>query len=119
MDFDEARVAGLGVFLDSHVDGRGELRRRIRELGTDLHHDQETDRSLTAVGQRDDPRPDRERTRALFVRFAQRARTRHEARPERPDPEYERCATNWSSRISIWCAFSRSSSPIAARRSTT
>lgn len=38
--------------------------------------------------ERDDPRPDRERTRALFVRFAQ-ARARHAADPERADPEYE------------------------------
>jgi RNA polymerase sigma-B factor len=41
------------------------------------------------VGQRDDPRPDRERTRSLFLRFAH-VRTRHEAQPEGLDPEYER-----------------------------
>jgi RNA polymerase sigma-B factor len=40
------------------------------------------------VLQRDDSRPDRERTRALFVRFAQ-ARTRHLENPDRHLPEYE------------------------------
>jgi RNA polymerase sigma-B factor len=40
------------------------------------------------VRERDDARPDRERTRALFKGFI-RARARHEERPERPDAEYE------------------------------
>ncbi|HZY99018.1 MAG TPA: SigB/SigF/SigG family RNA polymerase sigma factor [Candidatus Baltobacteraceae bacterium] len=38
--------------------------------------------------ERDDSRPDRERTRALFSRFSD-ARTRHDERPEPHDPEYE------------------------------
>jgi RNA polymerase sigma-B factor len=40
------------------------------------------------VLERDDSRPDRERTRALFSRFA-RARARHSRNPKRPNPEYE------------------------------
>jgi RNA polymerase sigma-B factor len=40
------------------------------------------------VTERDDARPDRERTRALFARFIH-SRTRHAERPERPDAEYE------------------------------
>lgn len=39
--------------------------------------------------EREDPRPDRERTRALFVRFID-ARARHERQPDRYDAEYER-----------------------------
>ncbi len=39
--------------------------------------------------ERDEARPNRKRTRALFARFI-RARARHEQRPERPDSEYER-----------------------------
>ena len=39
--------------------------------------------------QREETRPDRKRTRRLFARFI-RARRRHEASPESPDPEYER-----------------------------
>ncbi|HKE36634.1 MAG TPA: SigB/SigF/SigG family RNA polymerase sigma factor [Candidatus Baltobacteraceae bacterium] len=38
--------------------------------------------------ERDDSRPDRERTRALFSRFSG-ARSRHDREPERHDPEYE------------------------------
>jgi RNA polymerase sigma-B factor len=38
--------------------------------------------------QRDDTRPDRERTRALFARFV-RARRRHEHAPEKQNAEYE------------------------------
>jgi RNA polymerase sigma-B factor len=41
------------------------------------------------VQEREDARPDRERTRALFARFI-RARKRHEGHPERHDQEYER-----------------------------
>jgi RNA polymerase sigma-B factor len=37
---------------------------------------------------RDDSRPDRERTRALFSLFTH-ARTRHDKHPDRPDAEYE------------------------------
>lgn len=39
--------------------------------------------------ERDEVRPDRRRTRALFARFV-RARGRHAERPDRLDPEYER-----------------------------
>lgn len=39
--------------------------------------------------ERDETRPDRERTRALFGRFT-RARRRHVDDPEKPNPEYER-----------------------------
>lgn len=39
--------------------------------------------------ERDDSRPDRERTRALFLRFVE-VRARHERDPEASDPEYER-----------------------------
>ncbi|HKU82115.1 MAG TPA: SigB/SigF/SigG family RNA polymerase sigma factor [Candidatus Tumulicola sp.] len=39
--------------------------------------------------EREDPRPDRERTRTLFARFVE-ARSRHERFPERYDGEYER-----------------------------
>jgi RNA polymerase sigma-B factor len=41
------------------------------------------------VHERDETRPDRERTRALFARFI-RARQRHTERSDRPDEEYER-----------------------------
>jgi RNA polymerase sigma-B factor len=41
------------------------------------------------VYERDETRPDRERTRALFARFI-RARRRHVDTPERPNSEYER-----------------------------
>jgi RNA polymerase sigma-B factor len=41
------------------------------------------------VHERDEVRPDRRRTRALFGRFTQ-ARLRHGERPEFPDSEYER-----------------------------
>ena len=41
------------------------------------------------MSQRDETRPDRERTKALFARFT-RARTRVARKPERPDAEYER-----------------------------
>jgi RNA polymerase sigma-B factor len=40
------------------------------------------------VTEREDSRPDRERTRALFSHFTH-ARTRHDQHPERPDDEYE------------------------------
>jgi RNA polymerase sigma-B factor len=39
--------------------------------------------------ERDETRPDRERTRALFTRFI-RAKRRHDARPQNLDAEYER-----------------------------
>jgi RNA polymerase sigma-B factor len=41
------------------------------------------------LSERDEARPNRERTRALFGRFI-RTRCRHDAAPEKPDPEYER-----------------------------
>jgi RNA polymerase sigma-B factor len=41
------------------------------------------------VYERDDSRPDRERTRALFVRFIV-TRVRRAERPEKDDPEYEK-----------------------------
>jgi RNA polymerase sigma-B factor len=41
------------------------------------------------VYEREETRPDRERTRALFRRFI-RARRRHVDGPEKPNPEYER-----------------------------
>ncbi len=40
------------------------------------------------MSERDEARPERERTRALFTRFI-RARKRHTDRPERPDDAYE------------------------------
>ncbi|MFZ0031574.1 MAG: SigB/SigF/SigG family RNA polymerase sigma factor [Candidatus Cybelea sp.] len=40
------------------------------------------------MSERDETRPERERTRALFNRFI-RARTRHTSHPERPDDAYE------------------------------
>ncbi len=43
----------------------------------------------TLVYEKDEVRPDRERTRELFARFT-RARGRHAEHPDRGDPEYER-----------------------------
>jgi len=44
--------------------------------------------SFGVTDERDEPRPDREKTRALFARFI-RARRRHAERPGRFDPEHE------------------------------
>ncbi len=84
-DFEEARVAGLGIFL---------IRTLMDEVSYDVHPKNGTELLMVKrlAGRSDyveDVRPDREKTRALFAQFAL-ARTRHAGAPERADPDYER-----------------------------